>query len=54
MATTQFLRCTGLGVAPLGNFNGRLYEFQLYEGTLSDATTFAIENFLASKYGLAI
>ena len=54
VATTQFLRCTGLGGAPLGNFNGRLYEFLLYEGTLSDATTFAIENFLASKYGLAI
>lgn len=52
VATTQFMRCTGLGAAPIGNFNGRLYEFLLYEGTLSDATTFAIENFLVSKYGL--
>lgn len=53
IGATQFLRCTGLGAAPLGNFNGRLYEFLLYEGTLNDATTFAIETFLASKYGLA-
>lgn len=52
IAATQFLRCTGLGAAPLGNFNGRIYEFLLYEGTLNDATTFAIEGFLASKYGL--
>lgn len=52
IGATQFLRSTGLGAAPLGNFNGRLYEFLLYEGTLTDATTFAIEGFLASKYGL--
>jgi hypothetical protein len=30
-----------------------LYEFLLYEGTLDDDTTFAIEDWLAARYGLA-
>jgi hypothetical protein len=51
ITTTQFLRNTGL--ASGGYFHGRLYEFLLYDGTLDNATTFAIEDFLAARYGIA-
>jgi hypothetical protein len=30
-----------------------LYEFLLYDGTLDDETTFAIEDWLAERYGLS-
>jgi hypothetical protein len=50
IAATQFLRSTGLATG--GYFHGHLYEFLLYEGTLDDATTFAIEDWLAARYGL--
>jgi hypothetical protein len=51
VAATQFLRATGLATG--GYFHGRLYELLLYAGTLDDATTFAIEDWLAARYGLA-
>lgn len=51
IAATQFLRATGLATG--GSFHGHLYEFLLYEGTLDDETTFAIEDWLAARYGLA-
>jgi hypothetical protein len=51
ITATQFLRNTG--ISPAGYFEGRLYEFLLYDGTLDDATTFAIENWLALRYGIA-
>jgi hypothetical protein len=35
-----------------GYFHGHLYELLLYEGTLDDETTFAIEDWLAARYGL--
>lgn len=53
IASTQFLRCTGIAETG-GYFQGRLYEFLLYQGTLDDATTFAIEAFLAEKYAIAV
>lgn len=49
-ATTEFLRCTSL--SSNGYFNGRLYEFLYYDGTLDDTTTFAIEDYLMAKYGI--
>jgi hypothetical protein len=49
--STQFLRSTG--ILSGAYFQGRLYEFLLYDGTLDDATTFAIENWLALRYGIA-
>jgi hypothetical protein len=51
ITATQFLRNTG--VSPVGYFDGRIYEFLLYQGTLSDATTFAVEDWLAARYGIA-
>jgi hypothetical protein len=51
IAATQFLRSTG--ISPAGYFDGRIYEFLLYSGTLDDATTFAIEDWLAARYGIA-
>jgi hypothetical protein len=51
IAATQFLRSTGLTTS--GYFHGHLYEFLLYDGTLDDETTFAIEDWLAERYGLA-
>ena len=50
LTTAQFLRCSGLGSG--GFFHGQLYEFILYTGILSDADTFAIEAWLAARYGL--
>jgi len=50
IATTQFLRSTGLSTN--GYFHGHLYEFLLYDGTLDDETTFAVEDWLAERYGL--
>jgi hypothetical protein len=50
IAATQFLRNTSL--TPDGFFHGRLYEFLLYGGTLDNQTTFAVEDFLADKYGI--
>lgn len=50
LASTQFLRSSGF--ASGGYFHGHLYEFLLYEGTLDDATTFAIEDWLMARYGL--
>lgn len=49
IASTQFLRCSVLSTG--GYFNGEIYEFLLYEGTLNDADTYAIEEHLAVKYG---
>ena len=49
ITSTQFLRCSVLSTG--GYFNGEIYEFLLYEGTLNDADTFAIEEHLAVKYG---
>jgi hypothetical protein len=51
IGSTQFLRNTGITGSD-GFFEGHLYEFLLYDGTLSDADTFAIENWLSSKYGI--
>ena len=51
IATTQFMRSTGLSSG--GYFHGRLYEFLLYEGTLDNATTFAIEDWLLARYAIA-
>jgi hypothetical protein len=51
ITATQFLRATGLATG--GYFHGHLYEFLLYDGTLDDETTFAIEDWLAARYGLA-
>jgi hypothetical protein len=51
IAATQFLRATGLATG--GYFHGHLYEFLLYDGTLDDETTFAIEDGLATRYGFA-
>jgi hypothetical protein len=51
ISTTQFLRNTGLTSG--GYFHGHLYEFLLYAGTLDNATTFAIEDFLSARYGIA-
>jgi hypothetical protein len=51
ITATQFLRSTGLATG--GYFHGRLYEFLLYDGTLDNETTFAIEDWLAARYGLA-
>jgi len=53
IASTEFLRCTGITETG-GYFQGRLYEVLLYQGTLDDPTTFAVESFLAEKYGLAL
>ena len=50
IASTEFLRSSGLSGG--GYFDGHLYEFLLYEGTLDDATTFAIEDWLMARYGL--
>lgn len=50
ITSTQFLRCTSLSGGD-GYFNGEIYEFLLYEGTLNDADTYAIEEHLALKYG---
>ncbi|MEL4071741.1 hypothetical protein WKW50_16475 [Ochrobactrum sp. GPK 3] len=49
LTSMQFLRCSSLTTG--GYFNGEVYEFLFYEGTLSDADTFAIEEHLALKYG---
>lgn len=51
IAATQFLRSTGSSTN--GYFHGHLYEFLIYDGTLDDETTFAIEDWLAVRYGLA-
>jgi hypothetical protein len=51
ITATQFLRSTGLATG--GYFHGHLYELLLYDGTLDDETTFAIEDWLAARYGLA-
>ena len=51
IAATQFLRSTGLATG--GYFHGHLYEFLLYDGTLDAETTFAIEDWLATRYGLS-
>jgi hypothetical protein len=51
IAATQFLRATGLATG--GYFHGRLYKFLLYDGTLDNETTFAIEDWLVARYGLA-
>ena len=48
IASTQFLRCTGISTN--GYFDGRIFEFLLYDGVLDDATTFAIEDWLAARY----
>lgn len=50
IASTQFLRSTGLSSG--GYFHGRLYEFLLYQGTLNNTTTFAIEDWLAARYAV--
>ncbi|MCM2563779.1 hypothetical protein M8756_16770 [Lutimaribacter sp. EGI FJ00015] len=50
LASTQFLRSSGFSSG--GYFHGHLYEVLLYEGTLDDTTTFAIEDWLAQRYGL--
>lgn len=52
IAATQFLRNTSLH--PDGFFHGRLYEFLLYGGVLDNQTTFAVEAFLADKYGIGL
>jgi hypothetical protein len=52
ITSTQFLRNSGL--SNNGHLDGRLYEFLLYEGTLDNDTTFAVEGFLASKYGIGL
>jgi hypothetical protein len=51
IASTQFLRSTGVSTG--GLFHGRLYEFLFYEGTLDDAATFAIEDWLMARYAIA-
>ena len=51
IAATQFLRSSGIA-DPAGYFHGHLYELLLYDGTLDDATTFAIESFLGAKYAI--
>lgn len=51
IASTQFLRSTGLTSG--GFFHGRLYEFLLYQGTLDNSTTFAIEDWLSARYAIA-
>ncbi len=51
IASTQFLRSTG--VSSGGLFHGRLYEFLFYEGTLDNASTFAIEDWLMARYAIA-
>lgn len=54
LTMAQFLRCTGLTTpAGAGYFDGQLYEFLLYTGTLSSSDTFAVENWLATRYGIA-
>ncbi len=50
IATTQFLRPTGLSTN--GYFHGHLCEFLLDDGTVDDETTFTIEDWLATRYGL--
>jgi hypothetical protein len=49
IAATQFLRNTALTSG--GFFGGHIYEFLLYDGTMSNEQTFAVEDFLAEKYG---
>lgn len=51
IAATQFLRSTGIAETG-GYFDGRIYEVLLYQGTLDNATTFAIEAFLGAKYAI--
>lgn len=51
IASTQFLRCTGISTN--GYFDGKIFEFLLYDGVLDDATTFAIEDWLAARYAIA-
>lgn len=54
LTAAQFLRSTGLTTpAGAGYFDGQLYEFLLYTGVLSNTDTFAIENWLATRYGIA-
>ncbi len=53
IAATQFLRSSGIA-DPAGYFHGHLYEMLLYDGTLDNATTFAIESFLANKYAIVL
>lgn len=50
IASTQFLRSTGLSSG--GFFHGRLYEFLLYQGTLDNSTTFAVEDWLSARYAI--
>lgn len=50
LSAAQFLRSSGISSG--GFFHGQLYEFILYTGVLSDADTFAIEAWLAARYGL--
>ena len=50
IATTQFLRCTGLSTD--GHFHGRLHEILMFDGTLDEETTFAVEDWLAAAHGL--
>lgn len=49
ITSTQFLRSSTISTG--GCFNGEIYEFLLYEGTLNDADTYAVEEHLAVKYG---
>lgn len=51
IAATEFLRSSGIA-DPAGYFHGHLYEMLLFDGTLDNATTFAIESFLGAKYAI--
>ena len=53
IAATQFLRSSGIAETG-GYFDGRIYEILLYQGTLDNATTFAIEAFLGAKYAISL
>lgn len=52
LTAAQFLRCTGLTGSGVGYFEGQLYELLLYTGTLSNTVTFAIEDWLATRYAI--
>lgn len=52
ITATQFLRNTG--VDGDGYFDGHLYEFLFYEGTLTNEVIFAIENYLLTKYAIPV
>lgn len=49
IAATELLRSTGTSTG--GHFHGHLYELLLYDGTLDDATTHAVEDWLLARYG---